>query len=257
MISSNFDDFKKKLESGLFKDCFFEGGSLWKVKNSSKTRLKGLTKFCKEKFWPSFDFDEVYSISKKTTPKQKSRTPLETDKWNVVQGQSPQVRGKMIHDQIRLLVMGINVFKKKYTVIDSMTMLAVEWLKKEKLDCFVPELCIGDEFLRLGTSIDLLAKNEKDELILIEWKTGNPSVFTISNSQMEALPLGIKTNNCLYHQARIQVLMSCALLYQNYGICVDRAYIVLLTNHERYAMEINPEFLKCHKLMYKHVYENF
>jgi len=256
---TNREEFVSLLKKGHFNDIELNGEAfyfLYKDQNLTpkKLKLKGLTKSLKETFYPTYDWKEVYELNKKnwkkTSNEKKAIKKRKIEKkYNVAMDHGALTRGRIVHDQIRFLIQyGKEEYSKKYANFDPFTSSAIGWIFRVGLVPLFAELPVCDPDTRIGTAVDLICTNSKNEIVLVEWKTGVYKYFNASNGYCSNI--GIQLSNSPYNQARLQTLFTYHILKYRYCIDIKKCYIVHISEEETNEFILDEKFLSASKYFY-------
>ncbi len=229
-MKTPYKDLKEKLKSGDFdfvvlnknRGCFVVIDPETKKEYGT---VKGVNPTLKNIFYSNYNFDKKDMIIPENLKKYKSKTK-KPDNLGVELG--PISRGKIVHDQINLCSNNKKLCDTKYGYIDPMTEYFFTWIKIRKLVPVICELPICDPSIKLGTAADMIAKDSKGDLYLIEVKTGNLKTFNSYNGAMES---GLSDlNNSPYNQGRLQLIVTYQILKRIYSINIKRCILVHLSD---------------------------
>lgn len=109
--------------------------------------------------------------------------------------------------------------------IDSRTKSIINWLKKSELKVLYTEYPVGDEKKRIATAIDLLCIDKKDNILLLEIKTGYDANYTSKTKYNMRHPMN-ELNQSYWSQHQLQMLASRELFISHTGIIPSKCLLI-------------------------------
>ncbi len=186
-------------------------------KKNNHSYVKGLLRSLNKIFWPTYEY---------TTPsyKHKKKTGLHSKREGLY-------RGDLVHHQLELYINkgGFDAIKIVYDKIHPFTRKALAALNEWKLNPIISEFTIYSEILDIATKIDLICLDEKDNIVLIEWKCGMDNYICKGNDVMQG-PLKRLYSNCPLNQAYLQLLFTKLIIEKSYQIKIKKTYVIQIHN---------------------------
>jgi hypothetical protein len=187
------------------------------VDTETKTRLRGITKRLKKRFYPR--------VKKVKTKKNGGR----------IDGNLPKglKGGRIVHHQIESFVKNckngtLDAFYK-ITVMDPRTVKIINTLSKMKYTILYAEYKVGDKNLKLGTGVDLVCQNADGEIVLLEIKTGGERYYTPKDAQRMKKPFNM-LDTSPWSQHQLQLLATKKLFEITTGIKPKHCYVWLVNS---------------------------
>ncbi len=179
--------------------------------------VKGLLPLLNKIFWPTYEYIPSSYKHKKNTGLHSKREGL--------------FRGGLVHHQLELYVNkgGFNAIHIVYDKIHSFTKKALAALNQWKLIPIISEIPIYNEILDVATKADLICLDNKDDIVLIEWKCGMDNYISKGNDVMNGPLKGIYSN-CPLNQAYVQLLFTKLMIEKMYQINIKKAYVIQIHN---------------------------
>lgn len=144
------------------------------------------------------------------------------------------IKGTQVHREMRdLVVLDRKNFRKEHRagMHDYTARLMRVIVERQKWTPFLAEFPVYDEALGVGTAVDMVAVNERGELILLEYKTGYKNAFEGADGQMAHSLAAL--SNTVRNQATLQVVCAALIL--------SRRYAVPLHAMQMYVMRVDDE----------------
>lgn len=214
--------------------------------------MTGLTKVLKEVFFPDFEMTKPWKKLYPSDSMVKKKASKDPNNLGLQLGS--QVRGNMVHDQIRTLCDPelSKDFGKKYAYIDEWTKLAISWMKVNGYEPYANELAIADPSLGIATAIDAIVFHEETgKYAMVEWKTGSIDYFYYSTNNSCRYIADL--DNSLHNQARLQILMTNYILKENYkksGIVIDKLFVVHVGDQGLHENVVSRDFMSMEVNLY-------
>jgi len=254
------------LKKGMFDETFFNTGCncfCFKKNESDKSsKLTGINPVLRTFFYSNYEFDKKrfakikkknggYIKTKKRKVELNSIQSLDNYEINIGKKTSGKVRGALVHEQFKLIsdFNSFDAFFSVYNYLDNFTMMGIKWLQKKQLFPLKSELAISDLNLNIGTAVDMVASDSAKNLVIIEWKTGNPDTFKYYSGRMEN-EMKTHFNNSPYSQAILQLLMTYQILVKNYFLPIKKCYIVHISEEKIEEYSPTNEMLEFSNLLY-------
>ena len=178
------------------------------------------------KYFSPFDKD---AIAKKLVETNMKYVGMTTDEL-IAQWDEARDFGNLVHNNIESYINN-----KNYKDISEVRH-AIKWMNKFKnLSEFVfyPEVIIYSEELGIAGSIDVLAKDTKnDTYIIIDWKTSKSISKSSFGGRMGIHPITSHLMDCKYVHYSMQLSLYRYLIEEFYGIKVSNLLIALLKDNE-------------------------
>lgn len=178
------------------------------------------------KYFSPFDKD---AIAKKLVETNMKYVGMTTDEL-IAQWDEARDFGNLVHNNIESYINN-----KNYKDISEVRH-AIKWMNKFKnLSEFVfyPEVIIYSEELGIAGSIDVLAKDTKnDTYIIIDWKTSKSISKSSFGGRMGIHPITSHLMDCKYVHYSMQLSLYRYLIEEFYGIKVSNLLIAHLKNNE-------------------------
>lgn len=178
------------------------------------------------KYFSPFDKD---AIAKKLVETNMKYVGMTTDEL-IAQWDEARDFGNLVHSNIESYINN-----KNYKDISEVRH-AIKWMNKFKnLSEFVfyPEVIIYSEELGIAGSIDVLAKDTKnDTYIIIDWKTSKSISKSSFGGRMGIHPITSHLMDCKYVHYSMQLSLYRYLIEEFYGIKVSNLLIAHLKNNE-------------------------
>ena len=185
------------------------------------TKMKGLLPTLRRVFWPEYTYNK--SRYKGTTG-VRSRT-------------EGLIRGSTVHQQIQVYACtdrykksSISTLKEapEWNFMHEYTKKALIALREWDLTPLFVEYPVGDPNSLVATSIDMICKDNKGKIVILDWKCGLDHYMMRGSHAMKG-PLRKFYNDCPLNQGYLQLLFECAMLNYFRGICVKKAYLIQIT----------------------------
>jgi len=178
------------------------------------------------KYFSPFDKD---AIAKKLVETNMKYVGMTTDEL-IAQWDEARDFGNLVHNNIESYINN-----KNYKDISEVRH-AIKWMNKFKnLSEFVfyPEVIIYSEELGIAGSIDVLAKDTKnDTYIIIDWKTSKSISKSSFGGRMGIHPITSHLMDCKYVHYSMQLSLYRYLIEEFYGIKVSNLLIAHLKDNE-------------------------
>jgi hypothetical protein len=188
--------------------------------DGKQIKAKGLTSLLKSIFWSNYDY-----YASTNTKTHKHNTGLKFPN----QGQQ---RGKKIHrDMQRYIDFVTQRVEKRPKRFHEYSRKLIVALEKWGLIPIDSEHPVADMAINVASAVDIICRNERNELVLIEVKTGMDNYIQKGNSTLQG-PLSGIFNNCPLHQAFLQLIMTAEMMKQTSGLYIsdDNLYVVQVHN---------------------------
>lgn len=226
-------------------------------------RLSGITKKLQECFWPEYKLK-----TKAATQKERLDMSFTVGKpFDSVTESDGRVRGKIIHKEIEeytnrknSTLQEFKEYKEKIIgdPLHSVTYFTIYTLEKEGLIPIFSELRVGSAESKLGTAIDIVCTNEKNEVCLVEFKSGFAGVFETGDHQMERILFknGQVVTDCPANQAVIQLAVTAMLYEKTFTDLVKPTKFYVVNVNERESAKVY-RLIEDGSLLFEHRQEIF
>lgn len=231
--------------------------------------LTGLLPSLKQCFWPNADIRKTLTTTPKKTTYMKNKknekktynngretTSVKKDSAAMNKGKGMffgSIRGTQIHEQLADLVfLDRKNFLKKHQGLYPWSKRIIDFITGEmKWIPFVSEHHVYDEFLRIGTSIDMICIDpQSGRLVLLEFKTGYRSsgktYFENYDGFMENSLHEMK--NSPLNFATIQLVFSIIILMKQQQYRQNVSDRLSLGDIMAYVIKIDDETLDCYSI---------
>lgn len=196
-------------------------------------KLSGITKRLSKCFWPEYKLQSA----RKT---ESQRLDQEYTIGRTMDVRSPtegRRRGTEFHEELKEYTLkrhSSDAEYERYTndckknpLLD-ITYMALKYLGWSDLVPIFAELCVGSKEDELATAIDLVCTNKKNEVCLVEVKSGFSDVFEDGRLPMNWLVnrKGHQILDSPLNQASVQLAVSSVLFERTFSIPVDKHYVL-------------------------------
>lgn len=167
--------------------------------------------------------------------KQKARKPKAPSSYASMIGVT---RGTEVHTQMECYIdEGIDAFFKKYSAPHPMVDQIIKQLWIHGLTPLYSEFPVFHDVLFVGTNIDIVCKNRKNEMVLVELKTGCLDTMCKYWAPM-GRPFVDVTDNRLW-QAVLQIKFAALLLERKYGMPPVKTYVIVAENDVSITLDVD------------------
>lgn len=139
--------------------------------------------------------------------------------WDLVRD-----NGSHVHDLIDRYLKNERLTKPQLNKIVNV----LKFIEENKLEILASEVQVFSKKYKLAGTIDLLAKNPKGQILIIDWKTNRKPILKKDVFDMAKHPLSEFPNNKFY-QYSMQLSLYSLILKQEYKIDVFDTFLVQLS----------------------------
>jgi len=194
--------------------------------------LRGLLPSLNRVFWPHTDFRNIKRRPRKKPKSQKrlarkharrrKKAAEGGGRWDGL------VKGSKVHTEMKDFVLyDARAFQKTHKQMHAYTTRLLDAIVRlRKWTPLLPEFLTGDETLKLGTEVDMIAVDRAGDLILLEFKTGYRDYFQTADGQMlHSLSL-LPNTPC--NRASLQVATAALILNRRYDVPLERMHMYVI-----------------------------
>lgn len=209
--------------------------------------LKGLLPRLSQVFWPTTNSAYRQMSDMKTRPLALPPSSVRQKTKKKGRGRYQGViTGTEVHRQLRdFVVLDEKNFRKIHGSLHPYcSRLLSVIVNHMKWQLFLPEFDIYDEFVHIGTSIDMVCLDQAGRLILLEFKTGYKDYFDGADGYMHQSLSAMR--NTRQNQATLQVTSAAQILHQRYDVPLEqmRLYVLRIDDESLDIIPIDPLFVK-------------
>ena len=153
-------------------------------------------------------------------------------------GNSQLQRGTDVHQQIEYYVNhGIGEFFRTYPRPHPMVNQIIKQLWMYSLTPLMCEFPVYHERLFIGTKIDMVCRNKRGNLVLVELKTGSIKAMCGYETYMEAPFTDV--NDCRLWQAVLQVKLAALILELMYNVTPQACCVIVVENDTGITVDVD------------------
>jgi hypothetical protein len=181
-------------------------------------------------FWPHTDFRNIKRRPRPRSQKRLARKHARQREKKATGGGrfGGIVKGSRVHHEVKDFVLyDARAFQKTHRQVHAYTTRLLEAIVKLRhWTPLLPEFCIVDEALGIGTAVDLIAVDRAGDLVLLEFKTGYQDYWDAADGHMlHALAL---LPNTPRNRASLQVATAALFLNRRYQVPLARMHMYVM-----------------------------
>lgn len=205
-------------------DVHSSGGKFFFVLKSATgfKKVKGITKALRKKFYPSYKAVKSYKYTRGSAQFSRRTTFSSSSSSSSSRGIKGGIK---VHNQIHRYFSDPTF---KATNMDKRTAAIIKTIKKINLKVVASEYVVIDRENMVGTAVDLVCVNGRNEIVLVEVKTGYTEQYSDEIDKMMKTPLE-SMDQSPWSQHQIQMMVT-QHLFKSFSGISPKASLLFLVN---------------------------